>query len=592
VDTDRAAEAAHKFQVQLRLLWATVGVVFQRFFQSLGGNVTGQLTRFNKFVLDNFDAINRAVDRTARFFTLMLQVVENSGAVAYRIFTELTGTMSSVWNSLTANEKKWAEWGAGVAAALLLLDANPVLALALAFAALADDYATWANGGISKFNWQPVVDGFNSLREPVAALGHAFRELLSAVEAVTGQNTPGFDGSKLFSANAAFEDAAKIIRIYTDALVLLKTTLEWFTKHPELPEPNPDVLQRQGRSQQAPYGVIPPGSTRDAPSGGSTGPGWLRRNFSWLFGAGGNSGSRVWDQAREEIEKYLFNRDHSPSNNGLPVELERYLGGGAREMMRSIADHVNSSSWFKGEATGEAGGGGVQTIGYSTGGGGGSGVPLGGGFSSQGGTPPAGNERIQRALAFFQGRGWSLAQAAGIVANLWMESHLDPGAFNPAGGNLGAQGIAQWRGERVLAIEAQFGKKLTSMSLEEQLQAVQWELEGREARSAGALRGATTPFDAGNVFQQRFERGGATDRGAAAQNLYRGLPLGVAGGGGAPARPSTGDAPTGAGVVHVNAHTTIHVEGGGTALETANAVAREQSRVNADLVRNFKPVLI
>lgn len=47
-------------------------------------------------------------------------------------------------------------------------------------------------------------------------------------------------------------------------------------------------------------------------------------------------------------------------------------------------------------------------------------------------------------------RGYTPNQAAGIVGNLMAESGrgLEPNAFNPAGGNLGAWGIAQWRADR------------------------------------------------------------------------------------------------------------------------------------------------
>lgn len=56
-----------------------------------------------------------------------------------------------------------------------------------------------------------------------------------------------------------------------------------------------------------------------------------------------------------------------------------------------------------------------------------------------------------RAYKYFKGQGFTDAQAAGIVGNLMTESYaqIDPNAYNPAGGGMGAYGIAQFRGPRL-----------------------------------------------------------------------------------------------------------------------------------------------
>lgn len=64
---------------------------------------------------------------------------------------------------------------------------------------------------------------------------------------------------------------------------------------------------------------------------------------------------------------------------------------------------------------------------------------------------PAGNSANARAaMDYFISQGWTPEQAAGIVGNLQQESgpNLDPNIHNSAGGNLGAYGLAQWRGDR------------------------------------------------------------------------------------------------------------------------------------------------
>lgn len=69
------------------------------------------------------------------------------------------------------------------------------------------------------------------------------------------------------------------------------------------------------------------------------------------------------------------------------------------------------------------------------------------------GTDAFGNlpQNAQTAFNYFKGKGFTDAQAAGIVGNLMTESYaqIDPQAYNPAGGGQGAYGIAQFRGPRL-----------------------------------------------------------------------------------------------------------------------------------------------
>jgi len=60
-------------------------------------------------------------------------------------------------------------------------------------------------------------------------------------------------------------------------------------------------------------------------------------------------------------------------------------------------------------------------------------------------------QNAQTAFNYFKGKGFTDEQAAGIVGNLMTESYaqIDPNAYNPAGGGMGAYGIAQFRGSRL-----------------------------------------------------------------------------------------------------------------------------------------------
>lgn len=80
-------------------------------------------------------------------------------------------------------------------------------------------------------------------------------------------------------------------------------------------------------------------------------------------------------------------------------------------------------------------------------------------------------------------------QASGLVGNFIRESNLHPMAASSAGGSLGAQGIAQWRGDRVTAYKSMFGKMpYDDPSLAHQVQFVVHELKSNKSRCVQKLR--------------------------------------------------------------------------------------------------------
>jgi hypothetical protein len=70
-------------------------------------------------------------------------------------------------------------------------------------------------------------------------------------------------------------------------------------------------------------------------------------------------------------------------------------------------------------------------------------------------------DNVETAFNFFKGQGFTDAQAAGIVGNLQVESFpmVDPQAYNPEGGGMGAYGIAQFRGPRLKGLLQYAGKQ-------------------------------------------------------------------------------------------------------------------------------------
>lgn len=157
------------------------------------------------------------------------------------------------------------------------------------------------------------------------------------------------------------------------------------------------------------------------------------------------------------------------------------------------------------------------------------------GFGGNANRPSSKEEqaRTQQAMDYFQKAGWTRAQSAGIVANLRQESGLGERAVGDGGR---AFGIAQWHADRQALIAAHFGKPVSQMSYQEQLQAVNYELTSGSERGAGAnLRNAGSAQAAGAAVSMFYERpanrfGEAVQRGMAAESLAQpsGPPMQVA----------------------------------------------------------------
>lgn len=187
--------------------------------------------------------------------------------------------------------------------------------------------------------------------------------------------------------------------------------------------------------------------------------------------------------------------------------------------------------------------------------------------------------RIGQAIAYFRSKGWTRAQATGIVANLLGENDtLDPHRREVlAGGKAGpGYGIAQWTDKaRKDRFRQLFGHDLTQSTFAEQLAYFQRELETTERGAGAKIRAAANaaqaaiaavaaerPADAAGAMRQRAD-------------IARQLEAG------------TYPAARGA-AVSFTQQTTITVQGGSDAQATGRAVGREQNRVNGDLVRSLR----
>jgi hypothetical protein len=120
----------------------------------------------------------------------------------------------------------------------------------------------------------------------------------------------------------------------------------------------------------------------------------------------------------------------------------------------------------------------------------------------QGGTATSGSAAA--AMQFFQSSGWSPAQAAGLAANLQVESNFNPSAVGDGGR---AYGIAQWHPDRQAAFQRWSGQDIRGSTFEQQLGFINFELtQGNERRAGTMIRQATTPEQAAAFVDQYYER--------------------------------------------------------------------------------------
>jgi hypothetical protein len=119
------------------------------------------------------------------------------------------------------------------------------------------------------------------------------------------------------------------------------------------------------------------------------------------------------------------------------------------------------------------------------------------------------------AMQFFQSKGWTREQAAGIVGNLQVESGnfaADVLSGQRKGDGGRAVGVAQWHPPRQAMFQRVMGKPLIGSSFKEQLEFVNWELNNSEKKAGDLLRGANSAAAAASIVDQYYERSSGQHR--------------------------------------------------------------------------------
>ena len=123
-----------------------------------------------------------------------------------------------------------------------------------------------------------------------------------------------------------------------------------------------------------------------------------------------------------------------------------------------------------------------------------------GGISSGTGVAP-------KLINMFKGLGANATQALAATSIIQAESGLNPAAFNPAGGGHGAQGLAQWRGDRIKNFIAREGVDPLHATPDQQIDFLQHELTTSYQPALQALLAAKTFPQAQQAYSWNFEAG-------------------------------------------------------------------------------------
>ncbi|WP_433761007.1 phage tail tip lysozyme [Nocardia sp. CA-135398] len=132
--------------------------------------------------------------------------------------------------------------------------------------------------------------------------------------------------------------------------------------------------------------------------------------------------------------------------------------------------------------------------------------------------PISGGQRVTASeiYKYLLSKGFTPAQAAGILGNMQVESGFDTGAYNPG---EGAIGLCQWEGGRRTNLEAfaaAQGKSVTDWHV--QVDFMMHELQGSESGAYGQIKSASSAGAAAAAFDQYYERSSGEARGQRVAN--------------------------------------------------------------------------
>ncbi|MGB4100825.1 MAG: phage tail tip lysozyme [Alphaproteobacteria bacterium] len=118
--------------------------------------------------------------------------------------------------------------------------------------------------------------------------------------------------------------------------------------------------------------------------------------------------------------------------------------------------------------------------------------------------------KVDHMMDFFKSKGWTTEQAAGIVANLAIESNFDHRAVGDYSKTTKAHlayGLGQWHPSRQADFKEKFGHDMKQSTMDEQLEFIHFELTaGKEKKAGERLKQAVTAKQSGAIVSKYYER--------------------------------------------------------------------------------------
>ena len=179
VDAQQATSQAHAFMMQLRTLQQAGSILLMKIGANLAAALGPNIQRLRERFVDNFGRISIVIEKVAKIVLFLADITTTLGL---RV-VEIVDWMIEKWEGLTGITKNVVAGIAAISAALLLLNANPILALASAILLLYDDYQTWKKGGQSLIDWGKLKPEIDLAKAGLAMIGEGIQNMFTAYRA-------------------------------------------------------------------------------------------------------------------------------------------------------------------------------------------------------------------------------------------------------------------------------------------------------------------------------------------------------------------------------------------------------------------------
>lgn len=180
LNAEKAAQQSNAYMTSVRRLSALSDMVSNKIGSEIAGGLSGPLNQLFERIMSDGPRLETFINGVARAATW---VGEKLGKLAYYAYVGISEVIKW-WDSLDSSSQTvvgvfgaiLTAWRA-LGSAFMTSPLGIILAVATALMALYDDFQTWKAGGESLFDWGPIVQAFEYVREAIGSLEADFGEL-------------------------------------------------------------------------------------------------------------------------------------------------------------------------------------------------------------------------------------------------------------------------------------------------------------------------------------------------------------------------------------------------------------------------------